>query len=307
MVGMYMTAKALHDVIPMLERDKIDIVVFRINSGGGLLLEIQRLSDVIQNEFKPKFTVVAWIESAISAAAMTAHTIEEIYMTPEGNYGACTGFSSGGGHWTAVAGRELEEVLFMMENISARGNHDPKIMRAMQIMEPLSCDIDPDGSVRWYQNENGQYLVNPSGRVLTFTSDEAAKFKFSRGTADTLDELAAAMGYSEIQWVGTRKPGILWPVSKAEAYQMEYRNKVQRDERQLKEYWTSYQEGVSIAQGQPKEKRGPWVGKARTALERIKSMVKNNPNFALLTFGRLPSQWDEWVDEREQELKDLMR
>lgn len=306
-VGIYMTAKAIHDAIPMLEKDKVDIVVFRINSGGGLLLEIQRLSDVIQNEYKPRFRTVAWIESAISAAAMTSHCIEEIYMTPEGNYGACTGFSSAGGHWTAIKDRELEEVLFQMEKISNRGGHPKEIMRSMEIMEPLSCDIDSDGSVHWYQNEQGQYLVNPAGRILTFNSETAAKYKFSRGTAKTLDELAAAMGLTEVEWVGVKKPGIMWPVSKAEAAQMEFRDKVAKDEKSLGEYWFTYQESISVAQGQPKEKRGAWVGKARNALEKIKSMVKNNPNFALLTFGRLPTQWDEWVADREQELKDLMR
>jgi hypothetical protein len=306
-VGIFMTAKAIHDAIPMLERDKVDVVVFRINSGGGLLLEIQRLSDVIQNEYKPRFRTVAWIESAISAAAMTAHAIEEIYMTPEGNYGACTGFNTAGGTWNAVKGRELEEVLFQMEKISERGGHAKEIMRSMEIMEPLSCDIDADGSVHWYQNENGQYLVNPAGRILTFNSETAAKYKFSRGTAKTLDELARAMGLTEVEWVGVNKPGIAWPVSKAEAYQMAFRDKVEKDEKSLNEYWWSYQNSISVAQSQPKEKRGAWVGKARNALDKIKSMVKNNPNFALLTFGKLPSEWEEWVADREQELKDLMR
>jgi membrane-bound ClpP family serine protease len=105
-VGIQMTAKTLRDILPALERelgtDGTGIVVFKINSGGGLLLEIQRLSDVIQEEYKPRFRTVAWIESAISAAAMTSHAIEEIYFMPRGNYGACTGWS---GQLTAVSGR----------------------------------------------------------------------------------------------------------------------------------------------------------------------------------------------------------
>ena len=131
MVGIYMTSEQLKRMIPLLEAEKVDTVVFRINSGGGMLLEIQKLSDVIHNEYKPRFRVAAWIEYAISAAAMTSHAIEEIYFLPQGSYGACTGWF---GALTAVKGRELEEVLYMMEKISARGNHDPKIMRSMQIM-----------------------------------------------------------------------------------------------------------------------------------------------------------------------------
>jgi hypothetical protein len=307
MVGLYMTAKALQDAIPLLERDKVDTVVFRINSGGGLGLEVQRLSDVIQNEYKPRFRVVAWIESAISAAAMTAHCIEEIYFAPEGNYGACTGFRSGGS-WVAIADRELEDMLFEMEKISARGKHDDKIMRSMQIMEPLSCDIDPDGTVRWYQNEQGQHLVNPKGRILTFNSQTAEKFKFSQGTARTIDELADAMGLPEVHWVGVKKPGYAWPISKAEQAQIDYRNKVNKDEKQLKEYWQAYNANIAAAEAEPeKEDRGQWVGKARAALNKIKSMVKNNPNFALLTFNMLPSEWNDWLADQDQRLRDLMR
>ena len=115
----------------MLEEEKIDIVVFRFYSGGGLLLEIQPLSDIIQSKYKKKFHSVAWIESAISAAAMTAHTFNDIYFTSQANYGACTGFA--GSLDRPVVGIELEEVLAMMEKISDRGGHDTRIMRAMQI------------------------------------------------------------------------------------------------------------------------------------------------------------------------------
>ncbi|MEO0631245.1 MAG: hypothetical protein AAFY46_11050, partial [Planctomycetota bacterium] len=48
------------------------LVVIKIKSGGGFGLEVQKISDVIHEEFKPKFQTVAWIESAISAAAMSA-------------------------------------------------------------------------------------------------------------------------------------------------------------------------------------------------------------------------------------------
>src|SRR5262249_25420206 len=119
--------------------------------------------------------------------------------------------------------------------------------------------------------------------------------------------LAAAMGLTEVEWVGVKQPGVPWPVCRAEAAQMDFRDKVEKDEKQLKEYWSEYTNSVQTANGLPKEKRGAWIGKAHNALDKIKSMVKNNPNFALLQFNKLPTQWDEWVADREQELKDLAR
>ncbi len=304
MVGIYMVSSVLKEAIPMLEAEKVTDVVFRINSGGGMLLEIQKLSDVIHNEFKPRFRTVAWIESAISAAAMTGHCIEEIYFMTKGNYGACTGWF---GALQAVEGRDLEDVLYMMEKISARGKYDPKIMRAMQIEEPLSASFTDNGDVVWEQTENGQYLLNAKGKILTFTAEQALQFKFSKGTADTIDELARLMGYKEFDVVGVTRPGVAYSISKAEDRQRRFRDQVAEDQKRTNEYFLTYQESIARARALPKEERGKFVGKARGALEQIKRMVRNNPNFALLILNTFPEKFPEWVAQREQELRDLLR
>lgn len=323
MVGMYMTAEILRRMIPLLEQEKVNVVVLRFNSGGGYLLEIQRMSDVIENEYKPRFRTVAWIESAISAAAMTAHTLEEIYFTPQGNYGACTGFS---GALNAVKGRGLEEVLYMMEKISARGKHDPKIMRAMQISadpqahqalqisDPtgaLSANIDENGDVTWFQDTtSGEYVINPKGEqyVLTFVAPEAEKFKFSRGTAATLDQLAKLMKYEEIEWVGEKRPGFAWPISKAEAENINFRKGTKRDEENLRAYWNNYQRYIAAAAGeQDRAERGKFVGRARQQFNLIKAMVRNNHNFQILTLNLTDEGYQRWLEEQEKLLRDLMR
>ncbi len=310
-VGIQMAAKTLEDMIPILEKeigsDGTGIVVFKINSGGGLLLEIQKLSDVIQEKYKPKFRTVSWIESAISAAAMTSHCIEEIYFLPEGNYGACTGWF---GALQAVSGEGLEEVLYMMEKISARGGYAPQIMRAMQINEPLSCTIDEQsGKVSWYQNEEGEYLVNKGDSILTFTAPQAHRFGFSKGTARNLDELTKALGYQEIDWVGEVRPGFIYPVSKAEDTMLAFRQKVTDDEERTNEYFVNYQQAFAAAAGtQDPELRARFVGRARKHLRSIESMVRNNPNFALLTWGMELKDWErDWLKVQEEELAKLLR
>ncbi|MBX3365378.1 MAG: hypothetical protein KF866_11540 [Phycisphaeraceae bacterium] len=308
MVGMYMTADSIRRVIPMLEEDigsdGSGILVLRINSGGGALLEVQKLSDIIEFELKPKFRVVAWIDWAISAAAMTSHCIEEIYFTTRGNYGACTAWF---GALQGVQGRELEEILYMMEKISARGGYDPKIMRAMQITTPLSCSIDENGNVTWYESEEGEFLVNETDRVLTLTSDVAERFGFSKGTADTIEQLARAMRVPEVTWVGEWVSGVDFPVSRAEVEMRRFRDRTKEDGERFNEYANRYTSAIAVAQSTPREERGRFVNRAREALGLMVRMVRNNPNFALFNFGMLPKQFDEWVQEQERLLRDLMR
>lgn len=310
-VGIYMTAHALKEMIPVLEEelgtDGTGVVVLRVTSGGGLLLEIQRISDVIHNEYKKRFRTVAWIDSAISAAAMSSHCIEEIYFTPQGNYGACTGWS---GALQAVKGRELEEVLEMMRRISARGGYDPLIMRSMQIQQPLSATVDENGEVKFYgDSTSGEILVNRDGEILTFNAQTAAHVKFSRGTAANVDDLRKLMKYEELEWVGQSVKNINWPVSKAEKWNIAYRKKVHEDEERVQEYFRSYNLQLQAAAGeQTREGRGKFVNQARNALNRIKAACKTNPNFALLQLN-LTNEKDlqEFFEREERRLRDLMR
>lgn len=304
MVGLYVTADALERALPALEKDKVEVVVLRVNSQGGYLSEIQKISDVIEYKYKPKFRVVGWIESAISAAAMSSHCLEEIYFTPKGNYGACTGWS---GNLIAVKGRDLEDVLYMMEKISARGKHDLAIMRSMQIMDPLSCNINENGDVQWFQNDAGSFIVNEKERVLTFNSETAAKYKFSRGTAENIEQLTKLMGYAELNWVGKQIPGVPYPVSEAEELQRSFRKKTADDLLLLQQYWTVYQTSVEVArQSQPAD-RGKFIARARTQLDNIKKMVKNNPNLGYFQLNLGPDEFEEWVEQREKELRDLSK
>lgn len=324
MVGIYCTADVLRQAIPLLEQENVGIVVIRFKSGGGALLELQKISDVIHNEFKPKFRVAAWIDSAISAAAMSAHCIEEIYFTPQGNYGGCTAFY--GASLVAMKGRELEELLFAMEKISARGLYDPKIMRAMQIsadeagfsalgVSPptgaLSADIDPDtGKVTWYQDATtGKHVLNPSGgvNILTFDSVTAAKFKFSRGTAANLDQLARAMGLTEVEWVGKQDRRFIWPVSKAEEMTLKFRQQTKIDEANFRRYVANLNEAIGRARAeQDPNNRGKFIGKAREALNMIRNMVRNNPNFIFFNWGT-QEEYDRWLEEVERVIRDSGR
>lgn len=310
MVGKYLTEHQLKEVLPMLKEDLGDdgsgVVVFRITSGGGALLEIQKLSDVIHNEYKKHFRVVAWIDSAISAAAMTSHCIEEIYFTPQGNYGACTGWS---GALVAVKGRELEEVLYMMQKISARGGYDPKIMRSMQIMEPLSATVDENGQVTYYQDDtSGKILLNPKGKILTLNAETAAKIHFSRGTAETLEELTKLMGYQELNWVGEQKRGYVWPICRAEKWSMDYRSRVFKAESLFQADAANFNQQIAAAnQAADRKERAVFVNRALTTLRKLKRSVEDNPNFALFQFGMMPDQFQEWYKERERELKNMLR
>jgi hypothetical protein len=292
MVGVHVSAKAFRDVLPILEKEKVDIVVIRINSGGGYTLEMERLSSLFQDVYKQKFRTVAWIESAISAAAMSPWVLEEFYMMTNGNIGGCTEFA-GSAH-RPTEGAALEVRLSQMERFSRLAGRDPKIMRAMQIQEPLSCTIDEFGNVTWFQDLTGEIIVNRAKEVLTFNAPMAVKTKFARGIADTREELASAMGLTEYEFVAEEATKMM------DRYMLE----AQRIEESMREMIRKYQLAINVAAGLPREERGPEVGRARKHLGEIKKMVDLNPNFQF-HFGIEFSP--AFFAEQEQILRDLMK
>jgi len=301
MVGMQMSSTPLRDAIPMLKEEGVDLVVFKVKSGGGYLLEIQQLSDVLHNEYKKEFQIVAWIDSAISAAAMTALTIEDIYFMPHGNFGAATGWS---GQLVAMKGRGLEAVYYKMEKISARGDKDAKVIKSMQHNWELSYDINEEtGAVTFYQNQAGEFILNDGTDVLTFSSDEAVHCGFSEGTAGTIEELQALLEQSvgEIVWVGKEVPGIPYLVSKAEEHQREYRKEVDFQDKRFREVVVKYQMELGNARGVAVDRRGGFLRRAEGYLARIKRMIKINPNFGIFTVS------EEWILQQEEIIRDLRR
>jgi hypothetical protein len=302
MVGPFMNTDALMHSISLLEalptEQRPDVVVLWINSGGGALSEMLKLTETIHEKVKPKFRTAAWIESAISAAAMTAFACEEIYMMKQGNIGACTGYSMQGGRAVAMDGAGLEEVLEYMERVSSWGKRDPLIMRAMQISgerrgnQPLTCDIDADGNVSWYDGPKGEHMVCPGDEILTLNAPDSVKYGVALAVADTKAELARAMGLTEWVEVGPE----------ADAYQQEFRDNVLTAQTRLEEFNSKLQIALQFAQSAPtRDEAERQVMIARRHLRSMKSLVDRAPS--LVDFMGLT---DEWFEERDAELRKML-
>ncbi|HMN42074.1 MAG TPA: hypothetical protein PKE29_14615 [Phycisphaerales bacterium] len=291
MVGVQVSADAFRRAIPLLEKDKVDVVVVRVKSGGGYGLEVPKFNEIFDKEYKTRFRLVAWIESGISAAAMSPWVIEEMYFYPQGNIGACTGWS---GNLVAVKGIQLEMSLHEMEIASALGKKNPAIMRSMQIMEPLSVDVDEHGVVTWRQDEDGQYLLNKRGNIFTMKADQAIQFGFGKGIASTKEELAKAMGLREVEWAGQAATDLI-NKSIADNDAVEKHNKI---------VLQKYQLAIGLAQQLPdKERRGIELAKAKRLLAELRKMVRLNPNFEF-HLG-IPAEWFTAQDELIRKLAAL--
>jgi hypothetical protein len=166
------------------------IIVLHINSGGGLVTEADEIDKVL-NRVREKHRLVAWIEEAISAAAVTAMHCREIYFMNLGSLGSATMFAGD----KSAEGAQLEAWLRRISEISEAGGRNGHLAKCM-VYSPLvvSYTRDPKtGKVTFFEDGSGEKMLSDEKDNLTLTADQALDCGFSQGTANTEAELFEKM------------------------------------------------------------------------------------------------------------------
>jgi hypothetical protein len=188
MVGMELR----HDEIEAIgkEADKYgrgQIIVLLVDSNGGLVSESEEITDAIW-DLKKRHRVVAWVKKAISAGCSTAMACDEIYFMTEGTAGSVTTLMG-----DVSVPEELAELgVDFLAEVARRSGYSEHIARAMKLTKYMcSYDKDPEtGEVTFYGDTSGEFVLSDSEHNLTFNSSNALDCGFSKGTADTEEELA---------------------------------------------------------------------------------------------------------------------
>ena len=198
---------ARHDEIEAIaaEADKLgdgQTIVIQIISGGGLVLEGDRIHETLK-DVKRRHRVVAWIKEAISAAAFTALHCDEIYFMKNGAMGSAVMFAG----QTAISGPELAAWVDKFSEVAEIGGREPQVARCMVTRTfEVSYDKDPDtGKITWYNDLRGEYDISDKNNVLTLNADNAVDCGYADGIAETKEELAKLLDMNE--WVEVNDSG----------------------------------------------------------------------------------------------------
>lgn len=145
-----------------------DLIIIRLNTYGGTLDAADSIRTKILNSKIPVWVFID--NNAASAGALIAIACDSIYMRPGANIGAATVVDAQG---NVVPDKYQSFMRSMMRSTAETKGRDPKIAEAM---------VDPSIYV-----EN----VSDSGKVLTFTANEAIKNNYCEGTAENIKEIIA--------------------------------------------------------------------------------------------------------------------
>lgn len=166
------------------------IIVFVIESGGGMMSEMEKIHDTMM-ELKKRHRLVAWVKEAISAACATAIHCDEIYFMTEGTAGSMTGYAG----TTSLQGEQRlawERTAWEWMEAGGRFGHIGRVM--IHAPYELSYDIHPvTGDQIWYEDLSGEFILSRAGQNLTFNSSNALHSGFADAVVDTEEELAVEL------------------------------------------------------------------------------------------------------------------
>ena len=181
------TQEAIEEAIAL----EADVVILHLNTYGGEVSAADSIRTKILNAPMPVHVFID--DNAASAGALIAIACDSIYMKPGGKIGAATVVNQTGEQvpdkyqsymratMRATAEAHGKDTLVTGSDTLYTWHRDPAIAEAM---------VDPKLFVEG---------VSDTGQVLTFTASEAIAHGYCEGTAASMQEVIARLGFDEYE------------------------------------------------------------------------------------------------------------
>lgn len=176
------TSQALEEA----KRQNAELLIVHLNTYGGSVVHADSIRTALLNFPRP---TVAFVDNnAASAGALIALACDSVFMRSGATMGAVTVVNGTDG--------------------AAMPDKYQSYMRAMMraTAEKHGKILNPDSTTVWRRNPLiAEAMVDPrvsvdglidSTRVLTFTADEAVKWNYADGKAESVDEIMQKLGYT---------------------------------------------------------------------------------------------------------------
>lgn len=274
-MGTDINAVVYKKVIEEIKEKKPDIVIIQLDSqdtddalfsakgreeeGFIDFDEYRQLVQLFRNEL-PSFRQVCWVQDSLGISSMVAMAWGEMYMKPNARFGGLvvarkTGFDQ----WQDedVRGKMTAAFMAFVKSFLESGGYSLVLADAM-VQPKFALSATWKGrEVEWSLNDKGEYLVDGSDkRTAEFRAKAAEDFCISKGTAETLDDLALLLGYREFRVME----------GQAEKWCEDYVTDWRRAYEDAKKLFLDYEQYMGWASGEDAVK---YLGRAKTALERI--------------------------------------
>lgn len=165
-----LTEKAVKEA----EEGNFDYLLLELNTFGGELDAADKIRTLLLNTSVPSMVFIN--NNAASAGALISIACDSIYMMPGGSIGAASVVDQTG---QIMPDKYQSYMRSLMRTTAEHNGRDPNIAQAM---------VDPDVTIPG---------ISDSGKVLTFTSEEAAANGFCEGVVSSREEALEQAGVEQ--------------------------------------------------------------------------------------------------------------
>lgn len=165
-----LTEKAVKEA----EEGKYDYLFLELNTFGGELDAADKIRTLLLNTKVPSIVYIN--NNAASAGALISIACDSIYMMPGASIGAASVVDQTG---QVLPDKYQSYMRSLMRTTAEHNGRNPNIAQAM---------VDPDVTIP---------NISDSGKVLTFTSEEAVKNGFCEGIANSREEVLEQAGVEQ--------------------------------------------------------------------------------------------------------------
>jgi len=235
-----------------------------------LMDDYRELVRMLQDELPPDIRQVMWVQDSLGISSLIALAWDEMYMAPGARLGGIRRLATRLEELSDEDVREkmLSATLGSISGFLHRGGRDVHadiLARAMVVPRYTLSASWRGREVTWFLDTSGDYIVDDNPEFTAeFRAKSAEDFAISRGTVESLDDLALLLGYREYRVLRGESHEII------AKHKKEWRRTFQRARSQLMEY-VEYRE---IAQG---DRALQYLGRALDSLQRVVAAIRRNP------------------------------
>ena len=189
-IGVEVTAMALKSSLMEARKYKPDYIILVINSNGGLVTERDRIVAVLRENQDLK--IIAYVQKAMSAAAIIALACPDLYFAPDGQIGAAVSYrQTPNGTPQIIEEKYLSAIRAAERSASELGRRSELWSRGMSDGDvELSVMLDSEhGREILEGHPNGSKLIKRKGQILTMTGREAVEWGMASGMAASVEGL----------------------------------------------------------------------------------------------------------------------
>lgn len=201
-IGVEVKAEFLKKALA-LARSRSHILVLYIDSSGGSVAETEKIVSVL-SKVKDVRTM-AYVRSAMSAAAVVAMACQDICMDPEATIGGAVPYTVGPAGTPKDVGEKFKSAMRAQCRIAAElGGHSPLIMEGM-VDPAIALVVKTVNGTPQVALGSGGTVLKASGKVLTLTAKEAVACGLAKGIVEDPDDACRMLGlqtWQRVKWGG---------------------------------------------------------------------------------------------------------